>query len=320
VSTFGQQAEDIYRVLDRAIEHSDLIKVRKAVDQLIELAVQNIQEDPTNLGAVHILVDTFDDVGNIESFKSIGMEESPFLTAESAMLDLLRAIPTNLIRVASKKVQAVIYVAQRDFAKAVALGDDAAFAMALALRAQMGPLPRQMPAIMQALTQVDPKAVHHALGLVQADARGSDFDNWERNFRNWFASVEDPAAVAAVAKRMEGGVPRLVGPIKHAYERLLELRSLLGKMDIVPEPENSSLRASAGPEASASGPRLCSFAPAIMAVFHLTCGPSGDQYSIATPSTSHLVVSQRTGLTTTRLPGLEVWRLDRDEYVVTATA
>ncbi len=94
--------------------------------------------------------------------------------AEEVLLEPLRRLPVNLVMVAPRKIQAIAYVAQRNFEKAVALGDEAAFGLALALRAQMDPRPRRIEEIMAALVNAEEKVLVHALNLVDADAVASD--------------------------------------------------------------------------------------------------------------------------------------------------
>jgi len=202
VRDFGREADELRQAFESAVEHSDLLAIRRVLRDFIELAADNLEQQPETLTAMNTLANVLDDPGTIEMIKRVGVEESPFVMAEQELLERLRELPVNLIMVAPRKLQAVIFVAQRRFDKAVALGEEAAFAVALALRAQMGVRPRRIEQIMAALAGAKQEVVVNALELVNADARAGDFERWDQNLAHWFGS-RPAAAVRAGPTRIQ---------------------------------------------------------------------------------------------------------------------
>jgi len=156
VRDFGREADELRQAFESAVEHSDLLAIRRVLRDFIELAADNLEQQPETLTAMNTLANVLDDPGTIEMIKRVGVEESPFVMAEQELLERLRELPVNLIMVAPRKLQAVIFVAQRRFDKAVALGEEAALAGA------------------------KQEVVVNALELVNADARAGDFERCER--------------------------------------------------------------------------------------------------------------------------------------------
>ncbi len=338
VRDFGREADELRQAFESAVEHSDLLAIRRVLRDFIELAADNLEQQPETLTAMNTLANVLDDPGTIEMIKRVGVEESPFVMAEQELLERLRELPVNLIMVAPRKLQAVIFVAQRRFDKAVALGEEAAFAVALALRAQMGVRPRRIEQIMAALAGAKQEVVVNALELVNADARAGDFERWDQNLAHWFGSLREPHQLSVLAKKMAAGPRRLYEPVQRAYRRLMELRNVLGGMTLISEPELSLLRKAAGGEMSEEEiEALCSrfaavdvqslkgkrglfvsrtFVEVLMDVFNVVCGPHGGRYTTTLPASNHFVATTSSGQGDANLPELAVWRLGRDEYVV----
>ncbi len=68
---FGKEANELYEVLDQALERSDLLRLREVLSDFIELAADNLEQQPDNLTAVHVLADMLDEAGTIEAIKNM---------------------------------------------------------------------------------------------------------------------------------------------------------------------------------------------------------------------------------------------------------